>query len=71
MFLLILTVIYCILFQLHGKFELMKKQNADEKKGLDDKKARLEQEMNNFQKMKAQAIANAQAQSATIGIKKK
>jgi len=57
--------------ELHAKFELLKKHNADEKKALDDKKAELEAKINNFQKLKAQAIANAQAQSATIGKKKK
>lgn len=61
---------FCII-QLQSKFELLKKQHADEKKKLDDMKNRLESELNNFNKNKAQAIAQAQMQSATIGKKKK
>ena len=56
------------LFQLHTKFEYLKKQHADEKKKLEDKRKSMEEEIMNFQKKKA--AVQAQQQSATMKGKK-
>jgi len=58
--------------ELQVKFESLKKQHADEKKKIDDKRRMLEEEMNAFQARKAFILlASAQQQGATIGKKKK
>ena len=61
------------LFQLHAKFEALKKQHADDKKKLEDKKRSLDDQINNFHKRKEQmqAAANAAQQAATLGKKGK
>jgi hypothetical protein len=66
-------LIYSSLFQLHAKFEALKKQHADEKKKLEDKKRTLDDQINIFHKRKEhmQAAANAAQQAATLGKKGK
>uniref|UniRef100_A0A0B7AQ67 Septin n=2 Tax=Arion vulgaris TaxID=1028688 RepID=A0A0B7AQ67_9EUPU len=53
--------------ELHSRFDALKRQHTDEKRKLDESKKRLEDEMNLFAQQKAQV----QAQTATIGKKKK
>jgi len=54
---------------LHAKYEQVKKQNADEKKKIDDARRQLEEDISLFQKRKAAAATAAQA--ATMGKKGK
>ena len=56
-------------YQLHAKFDQLKKQHADEKKKIDDAKRQLEEDINLLQKRKM-AAATA-AQHATMGKKGK
>lgn len=54
-------------FQLHASFDSLKRQHADQKKNIEDRKKRLDDEMNLFNQRKAQY----QSQQATLGKKKK
>lgn len=52
-------------FQLHEKFDLLKRTHQEEKKKVEDKKKELEEEVNNFQKKKAAAqLLQSQAQQS-------
>ena len=67
---------YICVFQLHSKFDNLKKQHADEKKKMEDKKRQLEEEINLYNKKKvaaqnAERQAQAAAQAATMGKGKK
>lgn len=53
--------------QLQAKFEALKKQHADEKKKLEDKKRQLEEDMNTFQLRKTATLASSQH----VAVKKK
>ncbi len=61
----------CHGFQLHAKFEDIKRKHAEDKRKLDNNKTLLDDEINRFQQRKAQAAAAAQAaqQAATLGKK--
>lgn len=52
---------------LHASFDSLKRQHADQKKNIEDRKKRLEDEMNLFNQRKAQY----QSQQSTLGKKKK
>lgn len=52
-------------WQLHEKFDHLKRTHQEEKKKVEDKKKELEEELNNFQKKKAAAqLLQSQAQQA-------
>ncbi|XP_064610163.1 septin-11-like [Liolophura sinensis] len=57
--------------ELHTRFDSLKKQHADEKKKLDDRKKTLEDQINEFNKRKAAVLAQAQSQQSTLKGKKK
>lgn len=54
-------------FQLHDRFDALKKKHAEEKKKLEDSKKRLEEEINSFNDRKI----TYQQHSSTIGKKGK
>uniref|UniRef100_T1J4P3 Septin n=1 Tax=Strigamia maritima TaxID=126957 RepID=T1J4P3_STRMM len=57
--------------ELHGKFDNLKRQHADEKKKLEDAKKHLEDEINTFNKLKVTLAQSQQSLTLTLGKNKK
>ena len=59
--------------ELHAKFDILKKQHAEEKNHIETARRILEEEMNQFNKKKtaSAAMQQSQVQAATLGKKKK
>jgi septin 6/8/11 len=60
-----------ILFQLHSKFDRLKKDHTDEKSKLDDSRRRLEEELVEFNRRKTQLQSGSSHHTLTLGKSKK
>ena len=61
-----------IIFQLHSKFDKLKKDHTDEKRKLEDSRKKLEDDIQEFNRRKAQIAMQSQSHhTLTLGKSKK